>query len=228
VNRHHTCHTSHVWYRLTRYPKVWLYASIITILAEWGCYDYVQGRRQALGAHPNEIRWGEFYSRSPAPHRADFDRINQATRHLVSCSKFYKLLHDEGLGYLTPCLACCIVAIRLFNPIVGENVIQGETHSVTPLDHLPNLPYAVQPVRQPDFARRMIPHLIFYNHNIKNFSKEQSKNQSFKTGALGFSSFDSSGILLARLSNDTLQTTIESVVSKLLVLLSHWDELHAE
>ena len=125
VNRHHTCHTSHVWYRLTRYPKVWLYASIITILAEWGCYDYVQGRRQALGAHPNEIRWGEFYSRSPAPHRADFDRINQATRHLVSCSKFYKLLHDEGLGILTPCLACCIVAIRLFNPIVGRKCDAG-------------------------------------------------------------------------------------------------------
>jgi hypothetical protein len=74
----------------------------------------------------------------------------------------------------------------------------------------------------------MIPHLIFYNKYIKNFSKEQSKNQSFKTGALGFSSFDSSGILLAHLSNDTLQTTTETVASKLLVLLSHWDELHAE
>jgi len=90
-----------------------------------GVLNLVQGRRQALGAHPNEIRWGEFFSRSPAPHRADFDRINQATRHLVSCSKFYKLLHDEGLGILTPCLACCIVAIRLFNPIVGRKCDAG-------------------------------------------------------------------------------------------------------
>jgi hypothetical protein len=30
-------------------------------------------------------------------------------------------------------------------------------------------------------AQRMMPHLIFYNHNIKNFSKEQSKSQSFET-----------------------------------------------
>jgi hypothetical protein len=74
----------------------------------------------------------------------------------------------------------------------------------------------------------MMPHLIFYNKYIKNFSKEQSKNQSFKTGALGFSSFDRSEILLAHLSNDTLQTTIESAVSRLLFLLSHWDEQHAE
>ena len=66
-----------------------------------------------------------------------------------------------------------------------------------------------------------MPHLIFYKQYNKNFSKEQSKNQSFKTGALGFSSFDSSGILLAHLSNDTLQTTTETAASKLLVLLSH-------
>jgi hypothetical protein len=66
----------------------------------------------------------------------------------------------------------------------------------------------------------MIPHLIFYNHNIKNFSKEQSKNKSFKTGALGFSSFDRSETLLAHLSNDNLQTTTESAVSKSPVLLS--------
>jgi hypothetical protein len=58
----------------------------------------VQGRRQALGAHPNVIRWGEFYSRSPAPHRADCDQFPALTCQQLMCYDNLQAATHRGLG----------------------------------------------------------------------------------------------------------------------------------
>jgi hypothetical protein len=66
----------------------------------------VQGRRQALGAHPNVISWGEFYSRSPAPHRADCDQFPALTCQQLMCYDNLQAATHRGLGNLNtvPCV----------------------------------------------------------------------------------------------------------------------------
>ena len=76
---------------------------------------------------------GVFFKSFPRPSQSRLHCCALCNAPSPAC--FYKQPSRWGLGILTPCLASRYRREPTRTQSEGENVMQGETHSVTPLDH---------------------------------------------------------------------------------------------
>jgi len=120
-----------------------------------------------------------FFASFPPPLKSR--RHNCALCSASSPAIFYKQPSRWGLGVVRGASRPHDVWKTARIPEQGSKISEAVSDSVNTIASLTEFTLRSSTCYQPDFARRMMPHLIFYKHIIKIFSKEQSKSKSFKT-----------------------------------------------